>query len=46
MFFQRDDHIQRCEIVTGVVEVEGLPEEVKTEQGADKAARGLLSVVT
>ncbi|KAF2552723.1 hypothetical protein F2Q68_00033536 [Brassica cretica] len=29
----------RCEIVTGVVEVEGLPEEVKTEQGADKAAQ-------
>ncbi|CAN7047630.1 unnamed protein product [Brassica rapa subsp. trilocularis] len=32
-------YTKRCEIVTGVVEVEGLPEEVKTEQGADKAAQ-------
>ncbi|KAF8052628.1 hypothetical protein N665_1527s0001 [Sinapis alba] len=31
-------YTKRYEIVTGVVEVEGLPEEVKTEQGEDKAA--------
>lgn len=36
------DHIkQRYEIVTGVVEVEGAPEEAKTEQGEDKAAEGV-----
>lgn len=34
-------HIQRYEIVNGVVEVEGAPEEVKTEQGEDKAAEGV-----
>ncbi|KAF8050795.1 hypothetical protein N665_1881s0009 [Sinapis alba] len=31
-------YTKRYEIVTGVVEVEGAPEEVKTEQGEDKAA--------
>ncbi|RID44317.1 hypothetical protein BRARA_I01122 [Brassica rapa] len=31
-------YTKRYEIVTGVVEVEGAPEEAKTEQGEDKAA--------
>ncbi|CAN7105025.1 unnamed protein product [Brassica rapa subsp. narinosa] len=37
-FCQRDDYIQRYEIVTGAVEVDGAPEKVKIEQGENKAA--------
>ena len=43
-FCQRDDYIQRYEIVTGAVEVDGAPEEVKIEQGENKAVEGVLSI--
>ncbi|WZZ89470.1 hypothetical protein YC2023_118049 [Brassica napus] len=37
-------YTKRYEIVTGAVEVDGAPEEVKIEQGENKAAEGVLSI--
>ena len=45
LLFYRIVHIkQLCEIMNGVVEVEGALEEVKTEQGEDKTAEGVLAI--